>query len=346
MLLDAELEVLARDIESNGLVEPIVVYGDQILDGRNRLRACELADVDPEFREWEGDESDILPWIISKNLHRRHLDTSQRSMVAAKLATLEHGERQTGKFAGVPTQGEAAELLNVSERSVRSAREVLTRGTPELVDQVERGEVSVSAAAAQLRPVLEVAEDSHDQRPADFPAISSEAEPPVSESPGYDGDSWSTPDDIIAAAREVLGGAIDLDPATNPTAQARIRATIHYTRETDGLAHRWSGRVWLNPPYSHPLVGQFVTRLLTEYEAGGVSAAILFVNNVTDTRWCQGLLERFPACFTSGRTAFLYDGEARVGTRQGQIAFYLGPNRELFAHVFRQFGVVVEAVAP
>jgi predicted HTH domain antitoxin len=68
-------------------------------------------------------------------------------MVAAKLATLQHGVRQSGKFAAVPTQEEAAALLNISERSVRSAREVTDHGVPELVQAVERGRVSVSAAA-------------------------------------------------------------------------------------------------------------------------------------------------------------------------------------------------------
>jgi N6-adenosine-specific RNA methylase IME4 len=85
--------------------------------------------------------------VISLNLRRRHLNESQRALVAAKLATLQHGVRQSGKFAAVPTQGEAAALLNISERSVRSAREVQEHGTPELVHAVEQGAVSVSAAA-------------------------------------------------------------------------------------------------------------------------------------------------------------------------------------------------------
>jgi hypothetical protein len=56
---------------------------------------------------------------------------SQRAMVAAKLASLEHGQRQTGQLAAVPTQTQAAGLLNVGERTVRRAREVIDRGEPE-----------------------------------------------------------------------------------------------------------------------------------------------------------------------------------------------------------------------
>jgi predicted HTH domain antitoxin len=141
----AEFDELVADIREQGLHEPIVLFEDKILDGRNRYRACEAAGVEPAFTPYTGD--DPVSYVISLNLRRRHLDESQRAMVAAKLATLQHGVRQSGKFAAVPTQEEAAALLNISERSVRSAREVTDHGVPELVQAVERGRVSVSAAA-------------------------------------------------------------------------------------------------------------------------------------------------------------------------------------------------------
>ncbi|MCL4780692.1 MAG: hypothetical protein KJ049_10905 [Gammaproteobacteria bacterium] len=86
--------------------------------------------------EYQGD--DPAAFVVSLNLRRRHLDESQRAMVSGKLANLPHGVRadQSGKFAGV-TQAKAAEILNVSERSVRSARAVLDHGAPELVHAVE-----------------------------------------------------------------------------------------------------------------------------------------------------------------------------------------------------------------
>jgi ParB-like chromosome segregation protein Spo0J len=144
-LEDKELEELAADIRKHGLREPIVTFEGKILDGRNRYLACERAGVEPRFEEYEG--TDPIAYVISLNLKRRHLDESQRSMVAGQIATLQDGHRQVGKFADVPTQAQAAEMLNVSERSVRSAREVLGQGAPELVSAVERGEISVSAAS-------------------------------------------------------------------------------------------------------------------------------------------------------------------------------------------------------
>jgi N6-adenosine-specific RNA methylase IME4 len=140
-----EFATLVEDIKRHGVREPVVVYEDKILDGRNRYRACREAGVDCTFVPFRDD--DPVGYVISLNLRRRHLDESQRAMVAAKLAVLAHGQHQTGKFAAVPTQGEAAALLNVSERTIRHARDVLNHGAPELRQAVERGTVSVSAAA-------------------------------------------------------------------------------------------------------------------------------------------------------------------------------------------------------
>jgi hypothetical protein len=67
--------------------------------------------------------------------------------LATRIATLGDGQRQVGQLADVPTQEQAAEMLNVGERTVRRAREVLNEGVPEVISAVERGAVSVSAAA-------------------------------------------------------------------------------------------------------------------------------------------------------------------------------------------------------
>src|SRR5262245_51904964 len=138
----AEFDELVADIREHGLHEPIVVFEDKILDGRNRYGACEAAGVEPTFTAYTGD--DPVAYVVSLNLRRRHLDESQRAMVAAKLATLKLGDNQHSE--GLPI-GRSSELLNVGERTVARAREVQEHGAPELVQAVERGAVSVSAAA-------------------------------------------------------------------------------------------------------------------------------------------------------------------------------------------------------
>lgn len=76
-----------------------------------------------------------------RNLHRRHLDESQRAMVATRVATLQRGDNQYASSEAT-SQRDAAEILNVSRTSVQRARQVLDDGAPELVAAVERGEVA------------------------------------------------------------------------------------------------------------------------------------------------------------------------------------------------------------
>jgi hypothetical protein len=83
---DEELQELAEDIRQNGLLNDIVLLGGKILDGRNRHEACRIAGVEPRFKEFEGD--DPVAWVVSQNLHRRHLTASQRAVVAFGLLPL------------------------------------------------------------------------------------------------------------------------------------------------------------------------------------------------------------------------------------------------------------------
>lgn len=95
---------------------------------------------------------------------------------------------------------------------------------------------------------------------------------------------WYTPIEYIEAAREVMGG-IDLDPATSPDAQERIKAGSFFTRDDDGLRRDWHGRVWLNPPFAQPAIHHFAQKMADEVKAGHVSQAIMLTHNYTDTAW-------------------------------------------------------------
>src|SRR6266446_470518 len=136
-----------------------------LLDGRNRYRACLECDVEPSFAIDEG--ANPLEFVISKNLRRRHLNESQRSMVAARLANMRQGERtDLEPPANLPkvSQPEAADLLNVSERSLRDAKMVQEHAEPELIAAVDRGEIAVSQAAkaAKLEPEFQQKEQARD----------------------------------------------------------------------------------------------------------------------------------------------------------------------------------------
>ena len=163
----------------------------------------------------------------------------------------------------------------------------------------------------------------------------------VSQNTGYP--EWYTPDEYLDAARTVTG-AIDLDPATSEIAQARVRATRFFTVADDGLSRPWSGRVWLNPPYTAGLVDKFIGKLTEHYAAGDVEAAIALVNNATDTGWLQDAAAKAAVlCFPRGRVRFLDEsGEPKGAPLQGLCLLYFGDDKDRFIEVFGQFGFCAE----
>jgi ParB-like chromosome segregation protein Spo0J len=152
MMTPQEQMGLADDIRAHGLRNKIVVHEGAILDGRNRYQACLMAGVDPAFVEFDDSGADALNFVMSLNMHRRHLTDGERATAAAKLANIRFGDNQhTLGSANLQThaisQSEAAKSFDVSTRLVASAAKVLKEGAPELVAAMERGEVKVSAAA-------------------------------------------------------------------------------------------------------------------------------------------------------------------------------------------------------
>lgn len=150
-----DFDALVADINLNGLRDPIVTLGGAILDGRNRHRACLSAGTQIKTVEYTG--KDPLGFVMSVNLHRRHLNESQRAMIAARLATMPKGRPELNAQICAFSQVDAARMLRVGRRTVQQATAVRDKGVPELVKRVkrvERGEVAVSVAAkiAELPP--------------------------------------------------------------------------------------------------------------------------------------------------------------------------------------------------
>jgi ParB-like chromosome segregation protein Spo0J len=150
----ADYERLKADIVANGLREKIVTYQDQILDGRNRYRACTEAGIEPNFRAYEGD--DPIPFVLSMNLHRRHLSASQRAMIAAGLATSKRGGDRSKAQKCALTHAQAAQQFSISERQVDKASALLNAkasgyADAELVEQLRDGKISLSKAEKLVR---------------------------------------------------------------------------------------------------------------------------------------------------------------------------------------------------
>jgi len=123
-----EFDDLVSDIRANGLREPIWTYHGKIIDGRNRFRACNAAGITPRYQEWDG-EGSLINFVVSLNLHRRHLDTSQRALVAARIKHIFEAEAKermhlnNASKANLPesqkgqSREQAAKALNVSPRN-------------------------------------------------------------------------------------------------------------------------------------------------------------------------------------------------------------------------------------
>ncbi len=117
-------------------------------------------------------------------------------------------------------------------------------------------------------------------------------------------DEWYTPLELIRAL-----GSFDLDPCAS-AARLWDTAKKHYTKADNGLVQEWAGRVWLNPPYSHPLVTRFVERLAEH----GDGIALLFSR--CDTKLFQEVI--FPTAdsvyFLRERVRFYRPGGTRGGS--------------------------------
>jgi hypothetical protein len=148
MMSDGNIRKLADDIRINGLRHWITLAIQNgkhvVLDGRNRLLACAMAGEEPRWSMWEG--KDPAAFVLSENLHRRHLSESQRGMVAARMANLREGRPKTESIDSV-SLAVAAEKLKVSRPTVQRARKVLESACEPLIKAVDDGLVSVNEGA-------------------------------------------------------------------------------------------------------------------------------------------------------------------------------------------------------
>lgn len=164
---EQEYAELVEDISANGQLQPILIYDHMVLDGRHRLRACEEIGLVPKIETYTGDEP--AAHVLSLNLKRRHLSTSQRAMIATDF--LPHLEEESKRRQGERTDlhpatsapngaqvapgpnrsaREAAAVVGVSPRVIQRAKAVVSEA-PDLAPAVRAGEMSVNAAEAEVK---------------------------------------------------------------------------------------------------------------------------------------------------------------------------------------------------
>lgn len=165
-MVDQEFLTLTADIKENGLRQPITLLDGMILDGGNRYRACLRAGVSPKFVDFDG--GNIVSFVLSANLHRRHMSAGQQAAIVAsaqdwsKSQTV--GNPQLRNVAQLDTAKDRAAISGASHRTQQSADKV-AKANPALAKQVAHGEKSLPAALKEITPPKPVVEPAYN--PAD-----------------------------------------------------------------------------------------------------------------------------------------------------------------------------------
>ena len=243
--------------------------------------------------------------------------------------------------------GAMAPILPESERQTRP----LTSLEPEIQKEVWKEVVKQSEETRQPITAVKVQSVVNDWKPLnqevkeakEMPIFSNsiseiiEINKPKAHVSNNSGENeWYTPECYIESARLVMG-VIHLDPASSEIANKTVNSNLFYTQEDDGLTKEWFGNIWMNPPYSQPLIFQFISKLV---ESKGVNQAIVLVNNGTETQWGQLLLSNSSAvCFHQSRIRFI-DKYGNLGQAplQGQMICYIGSNVNNFINEFKKYG--------
>jgi phage N-6-adenine-methyltransferase len=110
---------------------------------------------------------------------------------------------------------------------------------------------------------------------------------------------WATPPELFAALATEFG-PFDLDVCATPE---NAKCGRYFTRADDGLRQRWSGRVWMNPPYGRA-IGQWMERALEAARSGEAEAVVCLVPARTDTRWWHDYAAQGQVRFLPGRVRF------------------------------------------
>lgn len=163
LMPENELAGLASDIKQHGLREPIVLYEDKILDGRNRWRACKSVGVEPKTKEFSGQHP--ISFVISLNLKRRHLNDSQKAAIAVELLPMLETEAEK-RVGGRPkkdrkpgtqidlvfgrSREHAGRIMGVSHSYVAQAK-AIQEAAPAAFQEIKAGQKTISEVARTLK---------------------------------------------------------------------------------------------------------------------------------------------------------------------------------------------------
>jgi hypothetical protein len=321
-----EYAQLEQNILQDGIREPLVVWGETLIDGHNRYQIAEKHNVPYRTIQKQFDtESDAHEWIIRNQFGRRNISAYDRARLALKLKPIIaarakenlkiYGGNQyapcqkSDNIQQIDTKRELAKSAGVSHDTICKVEAIELKATDDIKDKLKSGDISINQA---------------------YQAVSNK--PHVSNNSGNN--EWYTPYEYIEAARSAMGG-IDLDPASCELANKIVMADKIYTVEDDGLSQEWRGNIWLNPPYAGDLIGKFIDKLAQSE----INQAVILVNNATETQWFNTLIKKASAIvFPQSRVKFYMPNGYTGAPLQGQAVIYIGNDSKKFMAAFKHFG--------
>lgn len=347
-LTDEALSGLEENILRDGCLEPLTVWAERriLLDGHNRKAICDRYGIDYGVRELSfPDREAAADWIDANQLGRRNLTPDQVSLLRGRrynrlkrarggTGANQHTEQKCQNGTSASVADKLAADNGVSAHTIKRDGQ-FAEAVGKLAIEREAAHGDLTARKHVVHVVKALGESPTPEQLAQ--ARRAVLKPHVASNGGDN--EWYTPEDYIRRARAVMG-EIDLDPASSPEANAVVGAYRFYTAAENGLDQIWRGRVFMNPPYAQPLIHQFCDTLHHSFITGCISEAVVLVNNATETRWFQMLLEVACAvCFPAGRVKFWHPDKVSAPL-QGQAVIYIGPNRDAFTQAFRDLGRV------
>lgn len=357
-----ELAQLEANILSDGCRDPLVAWGNVLVDGHNRYAICTRHGLPFDTVEVEFESrSHAVEWIIKNQFGRRNLSDYQRGVLALRMKPIMEERARAQQLSTlvqnaavsqisderkpIRTDEAVSELANVSRDTIRKIERIEEVAAPEVKALAAAGDVSINLASqfvdlpqeVQQEAIAAIAEHSEPAK-----EVMREAVKKAHVANNSGNNEWYTPVDYIELARHVMGG-IDTDPASSEVANATVKAATFYTAEDDGRGKTWGGNVWMNPPYAQPLIADFAEAVASKIESGEIEQACVLVNNGTETGWFQRMLQAASAvCFPRSRIRFVDpDGNPSGAPLQGQAVLYMGANREAFAAAFAAKGAVL-----
>ena len=146
-------------------------------------------------------------------------------------------------------------------------------------------------------------------------------------------DKWNTPPEFVGDVIKFFG-TIDLDPCSNSEGEPNVPALNYYTEKTNGLAHDWFGKVFMNHPYSNSK--EWIPYAVSQYELGHAKEMILLIKLDVSTKWWRSV-SQYSWIAINKRLKF---GDGKGAAPFQSAIVYLGKNLDRFNDVFGKYGTL------